>query len=474
MTKVGWLSVLAAGLAAQLSGGCSPKSGEGSLIQASGTGASGPVGGSTGSGAATGIGAGGAASMGGPGWKQGQGAGPGGDLGSVSTRPKDMGNGPDGSCGELPFEATQVTKTHTITHETPEPIDLYLMWDQSGSMDCPVGSGTGGASGTAATRWDAVKGPLSTWVQSVAANPPFNVGIGYFGNPTSDPFFPDPNECNASSYEKPDVEIAPLPQNAMPIVSSLNAHMPSTGTPTKAALQGALNHTLAWKNSHPNEVVAVVLVTDGIPNACGAVADVASTAATGWNNGAGVRTFVIGVTSSGTKCRSDPNPPSATDLDSIAMAGGTGKALIVDVAQDPAKQLTDELNMIRQSITMTTTTTQVETSKLACEYTLPMMQMDPTNKVVFDKDKVNVDFTSNQGVKGSVYRVDSLDKCTSTNALAWYYDSNDMPTKILMCPNACAQIQPPSADGGIDPTIAGKAPKVSIVLGCKSIYAPPA
>jgi len=29
----------------------------------------------------------------------------------------------------------------------------------------------------------------------------------------------------------------------------------------------------------------------------------------------------------------------------------------------------------------------------------------------------------NHGVKGSVYRLDSLDKCASTNALAWYHDS---------------------------------------------------
>ena len=472
MMKLRWLSVLAAGLAAHVTCACSPKSGEGHLIEATGPGGAGVAGGSNGSAATPGTG--GVGPVGAAGSDNGQGAAAAGNLGNVSTRPMDMGNGPDGSCGELPFMATQVTKTRTITHETPEPIDLYLMWDQSGSMDCPTTSGTGGASGTGATRWDAVKAPLSTWVQSVAADPPFNVGIGYFGVPSADPFFPDPTECNASSYEKPDVEIAPLPQNAMAIVSSLNAHMPSTDTPTKAALQGALNHATAWKTSHPNEVVAVVLVTDGIPNACGSVQDVSTTAATGWNNGAGVRTFVIGVTSSGTMCRSDPNPPSATDLDSIAMAGGTGKALIVDVSQDAAKQLTDELNMIRQSITMTTTMTEVETSMLACEYTLPSMPMDPTNKIVFDKDKVNVDFTSNHGVKGSVYRVDSLDKCASTNALAWYYDSNDMPTKILMCPNACAQIQPPSADGGIDPTIAGTAPKVSIVLGCKSLYAPPA
>jgi hypothetical protein len=401
-----------------------------------------------------------------------------GMFGPATPRPMNMGNGPDGSCGELPFSAEHVTKTKTITHEMPAPIDLYIMWDQSASMTCPPSGGAGGAGGAGAggmggaagpTRWDLVKAPLSAWVQSVPASPPFNVGIGYFGDGILS------GSCDPTVYAKPDVEIGPVPMNGAAIVTSLNNHFPISTTPTPAAEQGAVSHALAWKMSHPNDVVAVVLVTDGQPNGCGAVADVANAAAMGWNNGMGVRTFVIGVTSSGTACAIDPNPPNVADLDTVAMAGGTGKALVVDVAQDPDKQLTDELNMIRTTITMTTTQTQVITTKLACEYQLPA---DPNanlpSDVKFDKDKVNVSFTSNMGVKEQVYRVDSLDKCGSTNAKAWYYDNNDMPTKLLMCPSACATIQVPSGDGGVDPSVAGSAPKVSVSLGCKSLYAPPA
>ncbi len=378
--------------------------------------------------------------------------------------------GPDGSCGDLPFSAEQVTKTNTVTHEVPQPIDLYIMWDQSLSMTCAVPTGKDGGApaggAMAANRWDAVKTPLSSWVQSVPAAPPFNVGIGYFG----DSLF---GSCDPMTYAKPDVEIGPLPMNAAPIVSSLNAHNPSTNTPTPPALKGALDHALAWKTSHPDDIVAVILVTDGQPNACGAVADVASTAAMGWNGGMGVRTFVIGVTSPGTMCGLDPNPPNVADLDTVAVAGGTNKALVVDVTKDASKQLTDELNMIRKTITMTTTKTEIITTKLACEYKLPS---DPNAMagvgVAFDKDKVNVDFTNNMGKKEQVYRVDSLAKCSSTNSKAWYYDNNDKPTTILMCPTACSSIQVP--DGGLDPMAAGSAPKVNVVLGCKSLYAPPA
>jgi hypothetical protein len=311
-------------------------------------------------------------------------------------------------------------------------------------------------------------------VQSVPADPPFNVGIGYFG----DTLFAS---CDPAVYTKADVEIGPLPMNAGAIVNSLNAHMPNTNTPTPPALQGAVNHALAWKMAHPGDVVAVVLVTDGQPNACYAlggngVTEVVNVAQMGWNNGMGVRTFVIGVTSPGTTCQDDQNPPNVPDLDMVAAAGGTDKALIVDVTKDASKQLTDQLNKIRTIVTQTMTKTEVKTSKLACDYTLPGKDPNQSTHVAVDKDKVNVSFTSNMGVKEQVYRVDSLDKCSSTNAKAWYYDNNMMPTKILMCPSACAAIQGPNAgkDGGLDPSVAGSAPKVNVSLGCKSLYAPPA
>jgi hypothetical protein len=282
------------------------------------------------------------------------------------------------------------------------------------------------------------------------------------------------------TYARPDVEIGPLPMNAGAIVNSLNAHMPNTNTPTPPALQGAVNHALAWKMAHSGDVVAVVLVTDGQPNACFAaggngVTEVVNVARMGWNSGMGVRTFVIGVTSPGTMCNNDQNPPNVPDLDMVAAAGGTDKALVVDVTQDASKQLTDQLNKIRTIVTQTTTKTEVTTSKLACDYTLPGKDPNQSTHVAVDKDKVNVNFTSNMGVKEQVYRVDSLDKCASTNAKAWYYDDNMMPTKILMCPSACAAIQGPMApDGGLDPSVAGSAPKVNVTLGCKSLYAPPA
>src|SRR4029077_15750876 len=109
-----------------------------------------------------------------------------------------------------------------------------------------------------------------------------------------------------------------------------NSHKPVSNTPTAAALSGAINHALPWKDSHLNDEVVVVLVTDGQPNACGAVSDVANVARVGWGTGAGVRTFVVGITSVGTSCGLDPNPPNVPDLNTVAAAGGTDKAVVID------------------------------------------------------------------------------------------------------------------------------------------------
>lgn len=281
-------------------------------------------------------------------------------------------------------------------------IDIFIMFDQSLSMTCTIASGN-------EDRWDAVKGPLETFVQDPGAAG-INVGIGYFGNSIF-------SSCNAADYQTPDVEIGPLPMNAMPLVNSLNAHMPVSNTPTAAALIGAINHAIDWKNQHPGHTVVVVLVTDGEPNACGAVADVANAAQMGFMNT--IPTYVIGITSSGTTCALDPNPPNQMDLDSVAAAGGTMQALIVDTAMNPAQQFLATMNQIRQK------------SQVPCQYALPKAmpgtQLDP--------NKVNVEFVPPGAATGVTIPGVMMSTCGPGGG--WYYDNPNAPTKINLCPATC-------------------------------------
>ena len=309
------------------------------------------------------------------------------DLGNIQTiDPTSM------KCAAIANKGEQIT------------VDIFIMFDQSLSMTCTVPAG--------GDRWDAVKGPLESFVQDPKAAG-INVGIGYFGNSIF-------SSCNASDYQKPEVEIGPLPMNAMPIVSSLNAHMPVSNTPTPAAMVGAINHAIDWKNTHPGHTVVVVLVTDGEPNACGAVADVVNAAQQGFRNT--IPTYVIGVTSPGTTCMLDPNPPNQMDLDAVAAAGGTMHALLVDVTQNAAQQFVDTMNQIRAK------------SQVPCQYALPKAmpgtQLDP--------NKVNVQFIPAGAPMGTTVLGVTMNTCDPVNG-GWYYDNPNAPTKINLCPATCMQ-----------------------------------
>jgi len=439
-----YLALLATGLAA-----CSPSTG-GTPLDGAGV--------TSGTGASNGAAAAGSGASGGGGAGAGSSSENGGTgiIGvTMNSAGGGLGFGKDGGCPELPFSAEQVITEVPVTETVTQPIDLYIMFDQSASMTCPIPNG--------GNRWDAVKKALAGFVQAPASTG-ISVGIQYFGDNGL------ASSCNPANYEKPDVEIAPLPPNAQPMIGSLNGHTPTSNTPTPAALSGAINHALAWKGSHPNDITAVVLVTDGQPNACGAVQDVAAVATAGWGNGAGVRTFVVGITAQGANCFLDPAPPNVPDLDKVALGGGTQAALIVDTTADPVQQFTDRLNQIRQTITVTKTFTQVKRTAIACQYAIPAL----ATGVKFVPTEVNVNYTGTTGAKETIFHVDTVAACGTTNSKAWYYDDAANPTKILLCPTTCTAIQGPVGDGGIlTAAQAGAAPKINVLIGCATKQAVP-
>jgi hypothetical protein len=330
------------------------------------------------------------------------------------------------------------------------PLDMYIMLDQSTSMDESAGSGT---------KWDAATQALATFVQQPGLDG-IAVGLQYFGLSAggqacgttclSDadcgaaacgpcfltvPGFPGicmgaagGDSCNAADYATAEVEIAPLPGVAGDIVASMNNHSPSTGTPTSAALAGAVQHARDWQTGHPGHVAVAVFATDGEPSGCDEdLNHINAIAAAGANANPPVLTFVIGV------------GQSLSALNGIAAAGGTGQAFLVDANQDAGQQFLDAMNAIRGAA-------------LACSYQIPVpMSGTP------DYNTVNVQYTPGGGGAPVVIpKVESKAACPASG-LAWYYDNNASPTQIILCDAACGQI---SADttGEID-----------ILLGCETV-----
>ena len=131
-----------------------------------------------------------------------------------------------------------------------------------------------------------------------------------------------------------------------------------------------------------------------------------------------ISTFVIGVMG--------PNDTGGREtLDSIAQAGGTQRAFIVDTAGNVAMQFRDALNKIRSA-------------RLSCELLVPEAEAGKT----LDFKQVNVVVDDGRGPATLDY-VGEQGNCGMAGG--WYYDVNPdppvsgTPERIVACPSTCAK-----------------------------------
>lgn len=239
----------------------------------------------------------------------------------------------------------------------------------------------------------------------------------------------DGYECGVESYAAAAVEIATLPEAAPGLLASIDAQMPNGQTPTGPALAGAIQHVQSFAARNPDHTVAVLFATDGLPTQCEPqeIAPIADLAAAGVAATPSVRTFVIGVFGP-----LDVEAPA--NLDSIALAGGTESAFMVDTTGDVATQFLQALSEIRGT-------------QLKCEFQIPA----PEAGQELDYGLVNVVYTLD-GTETRLAKVAEQAECGTEGG--WYYDDPDAPTRIVVCPSDCATFQ--SEAGG----------SVEIELGC--------
>jgi hypothetical protein len=401
-------------------------SGNGSSGNASGAGSSGSSG-------SSGISSGSSTSSGGFGEEDGGDASSGGHFGTTDAAVVGP-RSPDAACAAVSSKGQQ------------SPLDIYIMLDQSASMLDPVAGGQ--------SKWQAVTAALETFVMTPQTG--VSVGLQYFGLPPGTmrggsctprahcntdadcggaPNFCAPafgcfcggfggDSCNAADYAIPDVEIAPLPGVGARISASIGNHMPTTSTPTSAALQGATQHASDWAKAHPGHVVIALLATDGDPTECDTtIPDIEAIASMAAAATPKILTFVIGVGS------------STMNLNGIAAAGGTGQAFIVDTTMNVNQQFLNALNAIRGTA-------------LGCSYTIPL----PASGTP-DFGSVNVQFTPSGSMPILIPKVSDKSHCPPSGN-AWYYDSNMAPTQIILCDATCK-------------TVTGdKNGEVDVLLGC--------
>ncbi len=310
----------------------------------------------------------------------------------------------------------------------PIPVDIYIMFDQSGSMATQVGAGT---------RLDAVRAASTSFLTAPESRG-LGVGIGYFGH-----FAIGATSCNPTDYATPAVPIATLPDVAPSVLASLDHIAPTGETPTGAAIRGACSYTQEYQRTHPGHVVFLLLVTDGVPEApvsmahgCAPTLEDAVQATTECRtrspgSGPPIKTYVLGV------------GPSLQNLQQIASAGGTDKTYLVE-GGNVTEQVLAALNQIRLA------------ASIRCELQIPAA---PAGKVL-DLNFVNLLYTNPQGKRTALFNTGDSAGCASSGG-GWFYDDPARPQKIVLCESTCNIVK--YEIGG----------QLDYAIGCKTIVPPP-
>lgn len=296
------------------------------------------------------------------------------------------------------------------------PLDIYIMFDQSGSMLNDVGG---------ITRLDAVERAAGTFLRD-QASAALGVGVGYFG------FQPiGQTSCSASDYASPSVSVT-LDHEA--VLRSLAERQPIGETPTGAAIRGACGYAKDLKKSNFGHSVVLLLLTDGEPKApmscstgacCPTLADAVQAAAECRNGEPGIKTYVLGV------------GPFLDNLQQIAQAGGTDHAYLIG-DQDVEQKVLQALNAIRGD------------ASIPCQLKIP----EPTGGKELDYGLVNVAYQDSSCALSTIYNVPNIANCDAASG-GWYYDDPAAPSSVNLCSASCDRV---SAPGG----------RLAFTVGCET------
>jgi hypothetical protein len=221
--------------------------------------------------------------------------------------------------------------------------------------------------------------------------------------------------CDVARYAAPALPISNAQTRSADIVASLNEQIPRGQTPTGPALAGALEQARLWAEQNPNRQVVTVLATDGFPTSCEPldIFDISEVAANAYDGERPVRTFVIGVFSN-----TDLGRDGQQRLDSIARAGGSDRAILINTESNVAQNFLEALNTIRNTA-------------VSCEF-----QLDPAAGLNFDQ--VNMQMTDAAGSSTALVNVGDVSACAE-GVQGWYYerDADGTPYQLNVCPDTC-------------------------------------
>jgi hypothetical protein len=361
-----------------------------------------------------------------------------------------------GSAGTPPIDEDAACGTG-MASASLKPVNMFVVFDRSSSMNqCGSGMMGGGMMGggmgetceTGPTRWELAATALTQFFQDPGAadlgvalrfyphDLPVAGCVGDMGGmmggemDAGTTMTCDINACAMPLVDMGVLKADPAPADAheAALVNAIMTSVPGMsgqGTPTFVALSGAAQWSIAYQQANTEQRTVIVLVTDGEPNGCNTnIDDIAGVAANALAT-AEVRTYAIGLA------------VGADFLNTIAMAGGTDQAFIVNDGATATADLLAAFNAIRGMA-------------LACDFPVPS---STTSGMAIDPTLINVNFTSTAGGEVELGMVASAADCGTQQA--WYYDNPAAPTRIILCPESCTTVT-----GDVNASIA-------ILAGCK-------
>lgn len=336
-----------------------------------------------------------------------------------TTEPGAAGNGSGASGCSEPSEVEATCVGQNYAGESI-PLDIFIVFDQSGSMcSCidPVGGQLCPDPDCRQTRLDAIREATAQFLED-PKSAGMGVGLTYFGRQPI-----GQASCELSDYQSAAVPIGALPEHAPAVLASLGAIAPTGETPTGPAIRGACDYAQAWQASQPHHTVVLLLLTDGKPEApvtcqngagacCPSLDDAVLAAEQCRSNGPDIKTYVLGV------------GPLLENLEQIAVAGGTERAYLVE-GGDVSAQVLQALNRIRGD------------AAIPCQLQLPPA---PPGQALAT-DEVNLSYANAECASTLFYSVQDRAQCGTEDG--WYYDDPSNPQTIALCPASCDRVSGP-------------------------------
>jgi hypothetical protein len=318
------------------------------------------------------------------------------------------------------FDGSEDACAATTVKAEALPLDMYIIFDKSGSMHAPMtgcGPCGGGFPGclTANCGDCDVGGTVgSKWCRSINALNGFfsagtSVGMGvalqYFSG----------SSCGALS--SPAVPLQILPSHLTQLQTSLNSISPSGGTPTGSAASGIVQFTNA--NQQPGRKMIGVIITDGDPTDCGDPVAINGTLAAHFTN-TGIPTFIVGMDGATYSALQTMANGAGAAQHTNYCGGGITPCHFYNVGNGDPNAFIDAMKAIQQSA-------------LGCSFNVPRPDGGAP-----DWTKVQVKYTAGTGGTQTIPNVPTVNDCANGG---FYYDNNTNPTTINICPSTCSVIQ---------------------------------